>query len=78
MSMEDLITEKERKEIVAAVIRSKSKVISIAGLAKLAKHNPNRARYTIELLIKEGTIRKVPVKDFGRHYKRYYYEVVSK
>lgn len=75
MAMEDLITQAEKEQIVMVIRRNQNKVISQTEIARLAKQNPNRARYTIELLLKEGRIKRQEAKNFGRYYKRYTYTV---
>lgn len=71
------ILPEEKEKIVQAILRNKSKTISVANLAKDAKLNPNRSRFIVEELLEEKRIKRTVTKAFNERYIRYSYEVMK-
>lgn len=61
------------KKIMEYIDANEGKQISIADLAEYAAVPHSNARYLVELLIKQGKIRRVQLKGFNARYIRYTY-----
>lgn len=72
------IEKHEKDKMIIAVAKHKDKVTSVATIAKTAGLNPNRARFIMEEMIEEGSVRKVVAKKFNEKHIRYRYEVTGK
>lgn len=71
------ITQAERLQVISVIKINKNKQISVAKIAQKIKGNPNRVRFIIEELIADHKIKKVPVKNYNKHYRRYTYEIIN-
>lgn len=72
------IEKHEKDKMILAVAKHKDKASSVATIAKEAKIPANRARFIMEEMIAEGSVRKVVAKKFNDKYIRYKYEVTGK
>lgn len=71
------IKETEKLRVLQAIRFFKDKTVSVATIANKAGYNANRVRFIIDLLLQECRIKKIPVKNFNKHYRRYRYEVTN-
>ena len=51
--------------------------IAIVDVAKYVEIPHSKARYLLELLVKQGRIKKIPIKATHKYYVRYTYEFVK-
>ena len=69
-------TETERTSVLG-VLSNVKEVISVNQIAKKAGIGESRARNAILDLEEQGILRRVPIKQFNKHYTRYRYEVLQ-
>lgn len=78
MPIINIVISQEEKNKMLVVISKHKETISVNALAKEAGYNPNRARFIVDEMLQEGTIRRVATKDFGPKCVRYRYEITGK
>lgn len=69
------IEESEKLEVLEIMKKLVGVQVSVAKIADEGDLNPNRTRFVVADLVAEGRLKKITVKDFGPHYRRYSYEL---
>ena len=71
-------TQIEQGSVLKALEGMSGAAVSVAVIARAAGLPQSRTRYALLDLEEKGTIEKVPVKAFNRHYIRYAYNILKK
>lgn len=69
------ISEQEKLEVMKLMKKFEGVPVSIAKIAESGDLNPNRTRFVVSDLVEEGRLKKILVKDYGPHYRRYAYTI---
>ncbi|MNU34858.1 hypothetical protein D3C71_234430 [compost metagenome] len=71
------VDPQEKLDLKKAVKTLEGQTVAVSKIAKEAGINPNRARFILEEMIEEGTIKRETTKAFNANYIRYRYEVIK-
>lgn len=73
------INKMKKKKVVGGKIYASSKnmSISVSAIAKEVKQGTNHVRFIVDELVAEGRLLKILIKDDGRFYRRYTFDVVE-
>jgi predicted transcriptional regulator len=67
----------EKADLKAAIKKLEGQTVAVSKIAKEAGINANRARFILEEMLEECTIKREATKAFNANYIRYKYEVIK-